>query len=912
MIMTNKRRLKMKKKVALSLVLAIMVGALVIAIFISGCNPNPPPSGGNTAKKIIEPLKDLVDYGQEKYYLNIPKASYSDSKLASETQKIADKQDESREDFVENPSDWSNENYYAFDVPHFENVEYTLENGGKEWVDDKTTTVTKIFCYADAPKIIERMSLAGIEEARMIKLVEYITRTDDNFKNKAKGNDARYPLTIGQGSAIFDYENLDEITDIRDNFKDYKDTPDGDTAFGKTEDEWEDLAKLKKRKIYGEIFSIFEEKADMFARFQMEYMTYQLQVVEETMIPAYLNEESNPRLGSSTYTESRIDSEKFKDYMRDEIFDYSMLSNFLAFAEITLPDATGGIWRPTKKDIAMRVYGYTYQYQKAEYNVLDDAKYREYLSLGHKEYFADHADALKYRDYDRKFYKEAYRYTAAFYKKYYSAQFEFQSRQEDIDRSIYKGVGFENGIGYALNDRTKYTDEMLDGLKIGLESTLKLSDINYEYTGVDNNVIRYNAAAREWKRLDENTQQNPKEKIKKVNMQIEQLKTQKYMLEHKSKKDSDLIYALQYQIKSYSADYISEMQSNKKTQVIQRKKLERLFTDPSLEGFTYTEDIDVFTAQNPEVYHVNAVSEKIEDLGRTVAMYKNVTSNYSKSDVDNQMNAAGKINYWADVARNINDTLSIDYKKYSDNWKSGQDHVDLYFEEKLIRKKYDCQTDATQDPEKCHFNPSLKYDDNPNNHAHYVSKYGEGEIVYCQKTYDTGWALSRLLNAHEDVLRHMSGTVEINFRRIENFSEYYDDSKGWTPDPNTSEPPTYLSSVIQKIAGHKVISANYKEFEIVTLESGQEIGEVIKDDKGILRQPTLTQDSFRGIEADSVMNPDNIMEHSSKTNYYAFDAWCVDEELLYPVDPDDRFRFSIKLYPRYTVRNITDPDMIGG
>ena len=142
-----------------------------------------------SSRIIIEPLKDLVDYGQEKYYLNIPKASYSDSKLASETQKIADKQDESREDFVENPSDWSNENYYAFDVPHFENVEYTLENGGKEWVDDKTTTVTKIFCYADAPKIIERMSLAGIEEARMIKLVEYITRTDDNFKNKAKGND---------------------------------------------------------------------------------------------------------------------------------------------------------------------------------------------------------------------------------------------------------------------------------------------------------------------------------------------------------------------------------------------------------------------------------------------------------------------------------------------------------------------------------------------------------------------------------------------------------------------------------------------------------------------------------------------------------------------------------------------------
>ena len=78
---------------------------------------------------------------------------------------------------------------------------------------------------------------------------------------------------------------------------------------------------------------------------------------------------------------------------------------------------------------------------------------------------------------------------------------------------------------------------------------------------------------REWKKLDESTQKVAQQKIKKVNMQIEQLKTQKYMLEHKSKKDSDLVYALQYQIKSYSADYISEMQSNKKTQVIQRKNI---------------------------------------------------------------------------------------------------------------------------------------------------------------------------------------------------------------------------------------------------------------------------------------------------------------------------------------------------
>jgi len=86
---------------------------------------------------------------------------------------------------------------------------------------------------------------------------------------------------------------------------------------------------------------------------------------------------------------------------------------------------------------------------------------------------------------------------------------------------------------------------------------------------------------------------------------------------------------------------------------------------------------------------------------------------------------------------------------------------------------------------------------------------------------------------------------------------------------------------------------------------------IIKNDKGYDRQPSLTQDPSRGIKENSELTADLKMTHSSQTNEYVFDAWCVDEELLYPVDPDDRFRFSIKLYPRYTVRNIKDPDTIG-
>lgn len=40
---------------------------------------------------------------------------------------------------------------------------------------------------------------------------------------------------------------------------------------------------------------------------------------------------------------------------------------------------------------------------------------------------------------------------------------------------------------------------------------------------------------------------------------------------------------------------------------------------------------------------------------------------------------------------------------------------------------------------------------------------------------------------------------------------------------------------------------------------------------------------------------------------YKFDAWCVDEALLYPVIPEDSFRFDIRLYPRYKVINKVEP-----
>lgn len=923
----------MKKRTTIIAIVTFLLVLVIALMVVAGCTPPAQGPDTNVKKQIIKPLADLTDYGAQTY-LKVAKVIYNPEVEEEQGKKIADKQDESREDFIEEGEEgeegWNSEKYYAFNKPDFKklpNEEFTEENGGYEWDDSRTSTVTQIFCYADSGEIIDRMALAGIEEARMQEIVKYITRVDASYKDFHKGDERRYPLELGKGSAIFDYENLDEIQDIRDNFNSYKspkkNADNEEVAFGHTKEWWEDMARLKKRKVYGEIFTIFKDRGDLFARFQTEYMTYQLEVISEIMIPAYKSADK-PDLGSPAIADNiLINTEEFKNYLRDEVFDYEMLSYFLSFAEMTLPkkDAKGK-WTDTKRDTIMRIYGYTYQYEKAGHEVFDDKKmvkgkteFRDYLALGHEEYYDNKEDAVRYVAYDRKSYRESRRYTAEFYKKFYQAQYEIQSRQEKYDREIYVlAKKYDAGIGYGTNNNIAYTDELLEGLQIGMAANLKISDINYEYTGVENNVVRYNSTSAAWLSLSNEQQAQILNKIKKVRYQLEQLKSQHYMLQHTTKTNADLTNALKYQIKSYSADYIKEIQRKKKEEVINTRKLINVFdviNKDREDKYAYTEDITVFEKNNPEVYHKNAVANKIEDLGRGKAMAENLSKEFNPQNVTEQMSNANSAD-WKGVTGNVSETLKKDYEGYDAKQRKNPkslDTVDKYFEDQLIKRKWNCQKGdkVPANPDDCQINPDWKVNrDSHDDHMHFPNGDREKDPIACEKEYDTTWALSKLLNTHEKVLRHMSGTTEIKFQKLDKIATYYNPEKPW----GESVAP-YLSQEIQKIPAKR---AMWVESEKETLESGKELRKLVLENEDNERNNEDTERNFAfqpnytiGIVGEKTLNGYNSV-YKTENCIYEFDAWCVDEDLLYEVNLDDKIRFSIYLYPRYKVTNIKEPE----
>jgi hypothetical protein len=888
----------MRKRI---ITIAVLIIAIAVIFSMAACKPPAPPTNNNN-QAIVAILPDLLDCGQEEY-LTVPKKIYAPTVLATQTQKIVDKQQESRDDY-RGDSEWSNDNYYAFEKPYFDDDD--------NWIEDDATTVTKILCYSEAEDIIERMALAGIDEDRMIELVEYITRDDSDYDELEKGDLDKYPLTRGDGSAILDYDNLDEISDIRDNFDDYKLTDgDGDNtkAYGQTEEFWEDLAKFKKRKINSEIYQIFDNEADMFARFQMEYMNHQIQVVSEVMIPAYKANQVALglfALGDDTPDNNLIDTDEFKDYMREELFDIGTLSYFLAFADLTLPTNSENYWRASSNNRkkAMTLYGYTYQYEKKEHEVFDDSvmvgsrtEYEDYLFLGHKDYFTDGIDgssskgvdiAVRFTEYDRRSYREAYRYSASFYNKYYTAQYEFQSLQEARDREVYTdSVEYLTGIGYAANSEVTYTDEMIDGLALGFAESLKISDVNYEYTGVYDNVNQYNKRNTDWNSLtDSQKDQRGINAIKEVMLQYEQLESQHYTITHDTITSSDLIKFLQYQIKSYSADYVRAIQDNKKEQVINRRKLQRAFQYFD-HVYIYTEEKDAFINQFPEIEEQGVVEEKIEDLGRTKAMYVNLNANYSGTDIESQITRANAAD-WPGIASNMAQTLSIDYERYNPQ---GKYYVDEYFEDQLIKRVWDCG--GTDD--ECG-----REDDPYDGSDTHMYDNELGERLECERTYDLNWALSRLLNEHEKVFRHMSGQIEVEFKKVSDFTDYYDIEKQWGGTPEV----VYLSSEIQEIPKKQ---ATWASHETDTVDPGDEISTVVLTGTGGGQKPNY-QLSFVGTQRYQPAGENNGRQYfNSDYCYYEFDAWCVDEALLYEVRPEDSFRFDIRLYPRYKVINKVAP-----
>ena len=820
----------MKKKIIPVLIFTLI---LISALVFVACGPSEPsvPGPGPGPKPdnngIVNVLPDMVAYGDNSSNYNVPVANYGADK-ATQAEKLAEKQtEEIAEKGIDTDSDGKND---------------VLDNA-----DEDITTFTKIFCASDPETIIDRMSVAGLAKDMMIELVGYITRKDSGAM---PSDPAQFGYEIGTTSAIRDYEELDKLYELYDE------------ADEENEDFYYEKLQLKKRKVIGEVVKIFGDDGAAFARTATEELSYAYQVVEEMVEKHNVDNETDY---------------DFKNYFKTVFFDYETLVYFLAFEEtVALNKST---FAATNRKNITTLYGYYYQYEKADYECMTDAQYKEYLKLSMKDEKTD-AEALKYTEYDRTHYAKAYRYSADCYKKYYTEHFQFQARQEKYDKTVYTGGSvingkeiYANGIGNAISGNSiTYSSEMMQGLQVGMAATLKISDVNYEYTGVDANVTRYNKYYNDY----QNRSSSVADKIKIVRYEKEQLSSQYNTITHKTISSADLSNALKYQIKSYSGDYIRAIQSYKKEDVILNEELKRLAADGLQTG-----DAEY--------------DEKLEEIGRNRAMLPNLTSNWTSANIDSQMTSANSVEWksensttGATIESEMKAALAIDYETYHQkNQGANAVYVDEYFEKNLIKKKWSCGgTDNECKNENGHLN--------------------------CSEEYDTSCKISRLLNNHDKVFRHAAGQVEISYQKVDvsNYEIEKVEASGYSHIAGPNGTPGTLS----KDAKIRPIQTAYTDGQKDTYQSDEYISlpewrgggqgtngwltPTQGDSENPARLPALPQKG-------TGVGTSFTMVNGGYTYYFEFVGWYIDTDLKYEVRAnEDTFGYDIKLYPGYKINKV--------
>lgn len=920
----------MKRKIFKVLACVLVLSIVMIGLVACIKDKDKPKDDTKNVTVDITMLPDMIDYGQSAYY-NIAKVDYT-SDFDRWDDALNKKLDEEHDNWLLTGETWDNGNYYSFGAITGEGDSarrqhrfgyLAQDDGAYYWEDsDSANTVERIFCYSTPADFLNVLSEQGIKAAYTEGMVEYITRDDSAYNDREEYYD--YEFTIGEGSALQDYRELEELEEI---YNDWDENEIAEKSAFANSDEVSDAVNLKNRKISGEVFKIFGDAGDQFALTAIALLEYSTYVVENVMIPAYeaefakteseykdladLDEEIDK--GKMAYLEGGdttgdyADYKKLINYMREEMYDYDTLSYFLSFREYAdMPIVTSATsaeaYEVGNMAEPMTLFGYHYQFRHRDYNFYDTdetytfrnatsivdgsqnlSMYEYFLKLGHESYFAssgtganvrisseDEKYALDYRRIDRDHYEQAYRYTTACLTKYYEAQLDFQVFQERMDVDLYVGgdngkgtVLYEKGIGYAKQepdqnyiqgDTKTYSEEMYNALGSNgsaLDSNLKISDVNWEYTADDTITKRFNLVSARWLSIEDNATLTSQEKLLKVEYEIELLKSQDNTLNHGYMKDSDFTHALQYEIYSYSADSVRGIQQNKKNNVIYAKDAARMkaVVNSAIDGYD------------------TALAELEENVGRNRAEYANLDRNYADSNVTSEINLSGSAD-WAGVRSNVAETLKEDYAGYVA--KGGND-VDEHFEKTLIKQIYVCKSSATDAGQR------------GGTEDHCLVNGGNNHSPYCEEDYDTTWALSRLANNHETSLRYMYGQSEVTFARMDISALEKDNAD---------------------IAGNKfnagskyfIIEGNSVRTEMV--DTDEEIRSVLRDSNGaLINLPTYgTGANVNGNEFSITVN--NV------TYNVKFDGWFVDPELKYEVLEDEEYNYDIVLYPAYSIRTV--------
>ncbi|MDR0752123.1 MAG: hypothetical protein LBF12_06055 [Christensenellaceae bacterium] len=856
------------KKTVLRLSLMMTLVLLFVMVLVA-CDPKPTDKSKTTP--IVQELAALTDYSTSKTYYDPAAVEYEGDVKTKNEQDLAAKI------LVERTNT-------GYDADTF------------TW-DDDVSTARKIFTLSKASDILERFSKAALKQEKMNLLVKYIVRSNDN-------NSKPYELEIGKGDFLNDYDELEDLNDIYDEDEDTKITINGKERY------ITEVLRLKEYKMMGELAQIFGESGDELARVAVEIVAYSQKVVDVEMRAAY-----EAAINKYYVADSSENVNTFDGFMKAIIFDYETLSYYKAFnVYVSLNDD----YIPTVKASMVKLYGFHYAYQLKDYMFWSEkytrSNYEEYLALGVKEYFNTLEEAKQYTKYDREHYAYAYRYTASFYAEYYNTHFTFQNEIEKQEKTVYKEKYGDNqfqdmsdaGTHFTTSSGGKtYSEQMMTSIKsTRMQSLLVMSDINYEYTGIEANVKSYQEKSKAYLSLSESLRDkiendeersNYYEDILYVEYQVERIKPETYFLSHSLLKTNATKInnipkdILENQIYSYNADTIRGIQSLKKDNVILLAEIDRE---------NKKEDQDKNTA---------LIAQKEDEIARNKIVKDNIDSNYSSASIPDQLTSAGSHSF-DDINRDLTAVQVYSYATYHNEIIRGkpryqvidQIQVKEFFEDFLVKRVWKAGPDVVD---------TNVPDDQKNEQNGWT------------KEYDTTWSISRFLNTHETILRYANSQVVITYKNADGVYSKYSLSTATNTTMNRSDDFTIEST-----------SGNYITWESKYPGAGIFSGEIAASNKPVLSdyiktykeetlnngdKPTIAiwkngtgsaYDRWVGNSGAKAIvikyNENGYTNSKGETYFFEFAGWFLDKDFKYIVRPDDTFDYDMVFYPAFYVTRI--------
>lgn len=718
----------MKKRINLILCVLIVV-ALLATVFV-GCVPENKPTK-EEVKYAVTPLADLTDYSstanKQPVYYTTSTTEYTEARNNLEAKIKTQK------------------SYYdAYAAGESTYLKYdgkNLNGGTEEDIDGEQSSLLKILAHADADQLIYVLGYSGLAQDKMISLISYIAEDGTGAADEANISKAT--------GLIEDYEAIREWSDIVDRGT--------STAAGQTA--YKNRAR-KSRAMNKRLFDTGMDGGDA-GRAILEVFEY-VQIVTEEMRATYNEEHVGAILDNMT------------EYFKKELLDYDTVvliraNNYRRWGnagqgktamnkevkyDVEAHSYEGSYSKPTSTSAQtygdaglVQAYGYSFEYERGNYNALNDTDFEKELTYRFATKLSND-EAKDYSRIQRTQYEKAFRYSEAFYNKYYTALDPINVAQETYEGAVFgfnnsdrvngdrfdgasstikvQGVGgneTEETISVDLGGDTKvqnrdknknfYADMSYQAIKIGLHDQLIAGDMQHYYWGIEQNVLDQNNANNDRMSDNAGTQAKGNFNLKIVNLKMADFVLSTFVDE---KNTGGLANLMKAQTRLYLADYARLINAYRRQVVRELAKLEK-------EGVLVARVVEnsnskeiVYDLANGAYTPEQQITVR-DNIGRAAAMIKNLNNKRSTLDVDSKDTTL----------------LSTDWKVISDQIKA-----------------------------------TVNYNYNELGVANWGAKSKKLDDVLIHKDengkYDTNWATSVFVNNNSQVLAYSSGQVALEFR----------------------------------------------------------------------------------------------------------------------------------------------------